>query len=368
MKKNQVDAILADQVKRKKTILIYICVIFVFAVISFSCLFIFFNKNKTYYVGYKENSNLDYNVYLKENDFFEDDYLKSNNQYIASLIDYIKADFNYKLLVEKEDINYMYSYKIEANVNVKDKKTNNSLYNFNEVLSQTELTMSNSSSIVDINKSINIDYNHYNDLISKFVNVYDLSDVESMLTINMYVQVFGECDEIENADTDSVISLSIPLTTKTVAIDMKYDLVDETHKNLMACKNDSTNSILFIVVSILVAILDLILIFKLIKYIIDTRTAESIYEKELKKILNNYKSYIQKINNEFDLTGYQVLKVDTFTDMLEIRDTIGEPILMVESSSKNKCYFLIPSKTKIVYFYGLRVSDIRKKISKNKKS
>jgi hypothetical protein len=78
-----------------------------------------------------------------------------------------------------------------------------------------------------------------------------------------------------------------------------------------------------------------IIIIILIRYIVKTRTAEDIYHKELKKILNNYHSYIQKINNQFNLSMYQKLKVDTFSDMLEIRDTLQQPIL----KTKNKLYF-----------------------------
>lgn len=109
-------------------------------------------------------------------------------------------------------------------------------------------------------------------------------------------------------------------------------------------------------------IFDIYLIVSLIRYVISTRTAESIYDNELKKILNNYRSYIKKINNQFDLSGYQVLKIDTFTDMLEIRDTIQEPILMIENKDKTGTYILIPSKTKILYSYGLKVSDIKKQM------
>ena len=70
----------------------------------------------------------------------------------------------------------------------------------------------------------------------------------------------------------------------------------------------------------------------------------------------NYGSYIQKVNNELELEGYQVLKIDTFHDMLEIRDTIQSPILMVENKEKTRTYFVIPS-SKILYTYCLKVKD-----------
>ena len=84
----------------------------------------------------------------------------------------------------------------------------------------------------------------------------------------------------------------------------------------------------------------------------------------MKKILNNYSSYIQTINNEFDFKTFKLIKVDSFTDMLEIRDTIKQPILMKESDDKTGAYFVIPSNTKILYIYRLKISDIKKEMEK----
>ena len=110
--------------------------------------------------------------------------------------------------------------------------------------------------------------------------------------------------------------------------------------------------------------LGLVGIIILIKFISDTRSAESIYEKELKKILNNYGTYIQVLGNGFCFNDYQLLKLDSFTDMLEIRDTIRQPILMKENYQKNSAYFVIPGDTKILYIYRLNVSDIQKELDK----
>ena len=121
--------------------------------------------------------------------------------------------------------------------------------------------------------------------------------------------------------------------------------------------------IIYLLIGSLMVIIDIFYIVTLLRYVVKTRTAEDIYHKELKRILNNYHSYIQKINNELDVTKYEKLRVDTFTDMLEIRDTLQQPILMVENKNKDGVYFIIPSNTKILYTYGLKLSDIKKKMS-----
>lgn len=364
MKKEQVNAILLEQ-KRKRKITSYSFLIIVIMICSLTLLFLYFNKTRDYYVSYKETSALDYKVYLKDNDFFDVDYLGKDNQYVASLINYINANFNYKLNIENMAIDYQYEYRIEAFVNVIDNGTKNSIFSKKIDLVPEKLMYSRKQHVVKINENINIDYNYYNDLIKKFINIYELNETTSTLEINMYVKVLGNCEDIENAETNNVITLSIPLTTKTVAIDMNYDVLGDNAENVMICNDNNGDAIIYLILSIIMFIVGMIVLTVLIRFIVKSRTAETIYHRELRKILNNYKSYIQKINNELDLKGYKVLIVDTFTDMLEIRDTIQEPILMVENKEKTGTFFLIPSKTKILYTYSIKVDDIKDKMKKN---
>lgn len=365
MRKKDVDEILASQAKRRNIVFGLVAAIIVVSIIAFAFFVMYLQGNKKQYVSYDESSKIDYKVYLKENSFFENNYLESNKQYIASLIDHINANFKYELSLEEKNVEYKYTYRIEAVLDVKEDDTNKSLYNKTyELLSPTE-KKSNRKEVV-VNENVSIDYNYYNDLIYKFVTTYGLSNIESVLTVNMYVSIIGYCEEFEdNQSQESVMSLSIPLTTKTVAIDLSDNLIN--NENLVIqCKTSTGVRYLYLVVAILFIISDICLIAFTIKYEIDTRTAETIYEKEMKKILNNYGSYIQTLGNGFDFEGYQLLKVKSFTDMLEIRDTIRQPILLKENSRKTGAYFVIPSSTKILYVYRLKVSDIKKQIKDNK--
>ena len=205
-----------------------------------------------------------------------------------------------------------------------------------------------------------IDYNKYNDLINNFVQTYKLLQVDSLLKVNLYVDVIGSCNDfVDNLDNESITSLEIPLTNKTVAIDITNNLVNN-EDNVMICSKSSPIYFVFIVISMIMLIIDIVLIVLLVVYVRNSRTAKTVYEKQLKKILSNYRSYIQKINSKFDLAGYQSLRVDNFNDMLEIHDTTNQPILMVENNKKNSVYFIIPTATKILYVYNIKVSDYEK--------
>ena len=44
-----------------------------------------YQLNKTYYIGYRESGSIDYNVFLKDNEFFEESYLGKDLSYVASI-------------------------------------------------------------------------------------------------------------------------------------------------------------------------------------------------------------------------------------------------------------------------------------------
>ena len=79
--------------------------------------------------------------------------------------------------------------------------------------------------------------------------------------------------------------------------------------------------------------------------------------KSLLFLHDSYKSYIQRILNEIDTDGYQLLYVDAFKDMLEIRDTIGAPILMNENEDKTRTRFFIITNTNILYMFEIKVEN-----------
>ncbi len=361
MKKTQVNDILKNQTERRNVVLTFVLIIVVVSIVTLSFFLIYVNHNKKQYIDYNETGTIDYKVFLNDNDFFHEKYLEKGNQYIASLIDYISANFNYKMELKNDNVKYRYSYNIVANVSVKEKDTNNELYSDTKLLlNKNEQTTD--VNILTINEKVDIDYNYYNDLIKKFISVYGLDNTESMLTVSMYINTMGICDDsLVTAEKDPVITLSIPLTTKTIAIDINDNLIN--NNSVMLCDSTYPNNVVFLVLGIMFGIADIGLIVWIVNYEIKTRTAENIYERELKKILNNYSSYIQSLGNEFDFKNYQLLKVNTFTDMLEIRDTIKQPILMREDSNKLSAYFVIPSSTKILYVYRLKVNDIKKDLN-----
>ena len=361
MKRKEVKKLLITQTKRRSAIVSFSFAIILIVLLSSTFFAIYKVKSAEQYVPYNESSLVDYKVNLKENEFFENPYLENNQQYISNLIDTITANFNYQINIDNKEIEYKYKYSIEAELEVKEKNTQNILYNKTEVLLEEQEHNTNNLN-VNIKESIDINYAKYNDYIKKFISTYKLDSAESNLRVNMRVSVAGDCEDYsENVSKATMLSVIIPLTQNTISIDVSDNIVN-TSNNVLQCSTLKEEDKVYLILGIFFLILAVLLLAYILRYIIKTQSAETIYEKELKKILNNYGTYIQMLGNDFYFRDYHMLKVNSFEDMLEIRDTIRQPILMRENNEKTGAYFIIPSSTKLLYIYRLKVSDIEKEI------
>lgn len=343
---------------RSKEIRNIIILIAITAFIGISTMIFYITCDKTKSINYTENSDIDYKVFLKENDFYSEEYLGKDKGYIASLIDSIQSTFKYNLDFS-DQVKYRYSYRIAIEVDVEDEKNESNIYHFSEDLVTKVLTANTGN--LKINEDINVNYGDYNNVISRFKDVYDLNNTSSTLNINLYVNVENINNNKDNSLSEKkVSSLSIPLTENTVSIDIGDNTITNSTNKIMV--SPETNYTWVLRVSCLFIAITIAYIIYLVLYISKTRTAQMIYEKEIKSIMSNYDSYIQKISGSYDIGTSQVIKIEKFNDMLEIRDTLKQPILMLENEEKNGTFFIIPATNSIIYTYALRVVDIRAKM------
>jgi hypothetical protein len=125
---------------------------------------------------------------------------------------------------------------------------------------------------------------------------------------------------------------------------------------VLACKG-AVNTGIFLTVGIVGAVLASLIAIVLLVFIYITRNEDINYYNKVKKILNSYRSFIQQIEGEFDTEGYQIVPIKTFVEMLGIRDTIQSPILMWENNDETMTQFLIPTATKLLYVFEIKVDN-----------
>lgn len=339
---------------REKWIFVQSVIIVVVAVAVLISTLVSYQLNKKYYIEYTEGGSIDYDVYLKENEFYASPYLEKDQSYVASLIDKIIMNFNYEIDMDAEDVNYRYSYTIKSRLEIIDDTSDVAIYNPEYELVKVENKSQNSASRLVINEIAVLNYDEYNDLANRFLETYDLTSTTSNIVVTLNVDVLSDCNAFSGSSVDTYSSeLRIPLTTKTVNIKMTSSVPDAEAK-MIACTRGAGSEV-FKTTAIVLGIADVLLILLLVAFIYLTRTADITYTARVKKILSQYRSYIQKINNLFETHDYQVILVDTFDEMLEIRDTIQAPILMYENEDKTCAKFMIPTDSKLLYLYEIKV-------------
>ena len=342
---------------RKRLITIQTIVVVAFLVFSIFAAALSRALDKTYHVNYSEKSSVDYGVILKENDFYEESYLGKNYAYIASLIDTVQAKFNYQIDMDsKNPVDFAYSYRVDAVVQIKNATSGKILYApvYNEVATKSYSTTDNS---VKVNQTVLVDYEKYNDLAERFIRTYNLSGTTANLVLEMHVDVLGTSEEFSSTRNSNsyVASVSVPLTSQTVEVKITSAIPAAEQKILSYTTKEQSD--VFKTVAIILASVGALLFLVLLAFAYLSRNIDVTYDIKVAKLVRNYKSFIQKLRNKFDTDGYQVLVINTFNEMLEIRDITQSPILMEENEDRTCSKFYIPTNTKLLYLFEIKVDD-----------
>lgn len=335
----------------------------VLVLLSVITLYIYSCLKRDEYISYTEKADIDYIVNLKANDFYEKTYLEENSNVIASLIKNIEANFKYELDFEKEN-EYIYNYKIIARTEVKESKKVNIIYEKEEELVSKPVEGVKNDKL-EINQKINIDYNKYNELISRFVNVYDLDDTSCTLELTMYLDVYNKYDTSKINKEQKVMTLYIPLTTKTVDISLSSNTLNSEGKALER-KSEFGDIVALKVIGIVLGIAGVVILVRFVKYMSDSRSAEKMYDQTLKNILFSYKQYIQKINTDIDDEKYKKVDVESFNEILEMKETLQAPILMYTEENVRRTKFMIINND-MLFVFTLGSQEIRNRLIEESK-
>ena len=349
----------AYQRNRKKWILIQSIIVGVLVFGLLITSLVYYKMNESTYVYYTEEGNVIHKAYLADNEFYKEEYLNGSHAYLASLIEKMTGYFTYDLKLDASDVNFKYSYKIEAQLEIAEKASGTPIYNpvFELVPEQTVTKHGNSLSIQEL---VEIDYQFYNELAKRFLS--QSKTLESLtsktLYVRMRVEVLGVSEQFAQNNTgEYVVTLSVPLMSDIAKPSVSTTVPSALQRILARDDNAKAG---FLIAAIILGILSVIGGAILAVYVYKTRDMHINYSRKVQKIVSAYKSYIQKILNPFNTDGYQVLYVETFTEMLEIRDTLQIPVLMYENEDKTETKFMIVSSTNMLYVYEIKVEHYDK--------
>ena len=342
------------QRKRKKFIWIQMLIVGILTLATIITSTLFISNNKNAYVGYTEEGKVIYRAYLADNDFYEEEYLNGSHAYVASLINKMTADFSYDVKMEIDNVNFQYTYKIDAQLIVKDKASKTKIYDsFYEVL--YEETSDSSGDELKVRKLVEFDYQKFNKKANEFNRTYNLKNTENVLLVKMKINVIGMCESFQNNNQDVyTITLSLPLMQTVVSPSVSATVPTGEQKIIVKDISSFEN---LKISAIVLGCFDLLAIIILVLYIFLSIDKHIDYARKVKKLVSDYDSYIQQILTPFDFSGYQVLKMNSFKGLLEIRDTVQSPLLMYENEDKTCSQFFITTAEKVLYLYEIEVEE-----------
>lgn len=342
------------QRKRKKFIWIQMLIVGILTLATIITSTLFISNNKNAYVGYTEEGKVIYRAYLADNDFYEEEYLNGSHAYVASLINKMTADFSYDVKMEIDNVNFQYAYKIDAQLIVKDKASKTKIYDsFYEVL--YEETSDSSGDELKVRKLVEFDYQKFNKKADEFNRTYNLKNTENILLVKMTINVIGMCESFQNDNQDVyTITLSLPLMQTVVSPSVSATVPTGEQKIIVKDISSFEN---LKISAIVLGCLDLLTTIILVLYIFLSIDKHIDYARKVKKLVSNYDSYIQQILTPFDFSSYQVLKINSFKGLLEIRDTVQSPLLMYENEDKTCSQFFITTAEKVLYLYEIEVEE-----------
>ena len=341
--------------KRLRWITVQAIAIALVAIVALGSFLIYDKMNSTYYIEYTEQGAVDYKVHYRENSFYDDEWIGPGNAYVSSLVDGVLADFKYDLSMSTSAVSFDYSYSVDAQIFVVDRETGDPLYSPTYEITP-EKTQSASGSALEIRERIEFDYVKHNREVKHFVDTYGITDANSHAAITLRVNVLSKCEQFEGDNNNSYyISLIVPLNHDTFDINYSSSAVNGETK-VLAC-NAVASQKLFGTVGICASALTVLLGIVLIAFAYLTRNEDVNYTIKVQKIVKAYRSFIQQIDGEFNAEGYQIVSIKSFVEMLGIRDTIQSPVLMFENEDHTKTEFLIPTNTKILYVFDVKVDN-----------
>ena len=328
---------------------------FAFLIILLSFFAAFFLKRCYAIVGeenvtFQENSNLNYKVYLKPNNFYEKDYLDKDMVYIASLIDKIDIDFNYVFKIEKK--NYIdFDYDIIGKLVISDKSKGKVFFNKEYVLLENTKESVFVDEVHQINKNISIDYGMYNSLANQFRSQYG---VDASCNLIIYLNVHEKNVNQNNfvLNNNSAMSLTIPLSERSVNISMDYNEVNKISKLVRDSEFVITNY-LYLVCGIVCLLILLIIIVKFVKLILRLRVKRSKYDRYVGRLLREYDRLIVETSTMPILEGKHIVEISKFQELLDVRDNLKLPIKYCVVKAHKMSYFYISYEEEVYLFVVL---------------
>ena len=277
--------------------------------------------------------------------------------YVADLIQKIPLDFSYQFMVSKDEQVQNLSYEIFANLVIVDEENSSKYYEKKYVIqTKTNDSIEKNGKYSSLNRNIDIDYQYYNDVATKFKAQYGI-DASSYLEV--YLLVYHQMPSEYSIPSMSRVSIKIPLSQKAIQIQMDTSGVKNQGNHVIMKSEFSISNGVFLGVGIAAVIFSILYIIIVLRMVGILLGKKSKYDQFLGKILKEYDRLIVETSTLPDFEDYQVMKIKSFNELLDVRDNLRLPIMYYSVMKKQKAHFYI-LQDKNLYLFTLKAVDLEK--------
>lgn len=342
----------------RERLLSCIILLFLFLVLGIVTTINIIETVKVEQISYQEQGNIDYNVEVYPNAFYDKTILDKNMSYVASLIKNINLDIKYNFNADKE-LSGTNEYNVIATINILNKDTKELFYTKDYILLDDVIEKFKSKGY-NINEKIQINYGYYNNLANQFKMLYGV-DCESNLEVSVNLKRNIEDKKYDNANLNSAdnIILNIPLSQNAITIKMDAKNINNIETQTLN-KIITTKTKIYIVAAIIFDLLAIILFIRTFKLLSLTLPKQSKYDSYISKIRKHYDRIIIDVEKEIDYSEYHITYIKEFNELLDLRDNLQLPIRYIEITPHSKCNFYIINKNEL-FIYIVKAVDLENK-------
>lgn len=245
-----------------------------------------------------------------------------------------------------------YSYYLKVIVTANQTNSDSNYFTREYTLSEPKEQSFQNIRQLNINDSIDVSYDTYNELLIDFKEEFGVSmdgNLEVVLVVRNMVN-----HELEERTIlkESNLGLNIPLTTLTMEVPIESDSQNSTGELV---SYEITKEGWFYPVARVLSILSYIASFLSIIYLIvlcyQSYRMESKYHKELKRILKVYDGVIVNLKNMPNVEVEKLLPVLSFEELIDAHSEVRNPINYIQK--RDGAIFLLMSNG-YYYYYKLK--------------
>ena len=318
----------------------------------------FVNKSFAIYdvhtLDYSENGNVNYNISLKENEFYSSNVQEEGKQYISELIDSINTTFRYNTFFSDKAI-LIYEYNIMGKLYIYSEEGN--------ILLDEEyplITLASGESFdkkLNLEQELDIDYQKYNQIAKDYRDTYS-ANVTSKFVVTMNISYNGNYPlfERQKISHKTKLEITIPLLKDSIVLDVNDKYLEPDSKYEETIQRTGINNIYSYIGSAFLVLATLVAIY-IISLIIKARPKKSKYCELRDGYLREYDRVIVNSKSLPKFSDAHVIECYDFNELLDAEELLELPINYYEIVKNQKCVFFIMNG-KEVFKYTLKECDL----------